>query len=113
MLLNSFLHQRGNDCTSQSGKTESGGRHGFIIKFAFPPFIVHLIKKKKKSKEKSKAHPVLVSQSQQKRKISLWFVSCCYFHMTTWVTQVRGPFQFCVGAQCSGKKQSCCRELKP
>jgi len=72
MLLNSFLHQRGDDCTSQSGRTERGGRHGFIIKFPFPPFIVHIIKKKKKSKkkkEKRKKHTQsLVSQPQEKGK---------------------------------------------
>lgn len=76
MLLNLFLHQRGDDCTSQSGKTERGGRHGFIIKFAFPPFIVHLIKKKKKKsknkkrKEKS-THRALCLSPKKKEKLPL------------------------------------------
>lgn len=85
MLLNLFLHQRGDDCTSQSGKTERGGRHGFIIKFAFPPFIVDLIKKKKKrvktKRGKRKAHTEPCVSAPRKRKNSLLFVSCFYFHM--------------------------------
>lgn len=94
MLLNSFLHQRGDDCTSQSGKTEKGGRYGFIIKFAFPPSFVHLIKRRseKKKREKEKHTQSTVSQPQEKGK-TLLFVFCCHFHATSWITQARGSFQ--------------------
>lgn len=95
-----LLHQKEDDCTSQSGKTERGGRHSFIIKFAFPSSIVHLIKKKRR-KEKSAPRTLCHSPSKKSKK-SLLLVSCCYFHMTTGITEVRGHFQFCVGAQHSG-----------
>lgn len=62
-----LLHQREDDCTSQSGKTERGGRHSFIIKFAFPSSIVHLIKKKKREKREKRTQN-LVSQPQQKKQ---------------------------------------------
>lgn len=73
MLLNSFLHQRGDDCTSQSGKTEKGGRYGFIIKFAFPPSFVHLIKQRseKKKKRERKAHTEHSFSAPGERKNSL------------------------------------------
>lgn len=72
MLLNSFLHQRGDDCTSQSGKTEKGGRYGFIIKFAFPPSFVHLIKRRseKKKERKKSTHRAQFLSPRRKEKLS-------------------------------------------
>lgn len=93
MLLNSFLHQRGDDCTSQSGKTEKGGRYGFIIKFAFPPSFVHLIKRKsEKKKRERKAHTEHSFSAPGERKNSLVCL-LLLLHATWWITQARGSFQ--------------------
>lgn len=105
MLLNSFLHQRGDDCTSQAGKAEKGGRHSFIIKFAFPPFFVHLITRKSRKMKERKAHTEPCFSASGERQNSLLFVFCCYFHAASRITQVR-TFQFGGGAQQSRRKHS-------
>lgn len=58
-----------------------------------------------KIKELKKTHIELCVSAPGKRKNSLLFVSYCYFHMTAWITQVRGPFEFW-WVKHSRKKQS-------